>query len=135
MNRPIIVPRFPGPSVNAKWKINKIASSRDQSNFFYHQDWLDDKQAFSWGDFFEKRDKYWDLARELTNICNVRATMISVVIGVFGSVPTGSEEGLEEIWIRGHRDNSIFEIGQKTERVQVTCGILLLLRLQWETSS
>ena len=37
----------------------------------------------------EKRDKYLDLARELKNLWNMKVTIISIVIGDFGTVTKG----------------------------------------------
>ena len=34
----------------------------------------------------EKKDKYLDLARELKKLCNMKVTIIPIVIGAFGTV-------------------------------------------------
>ena len=38
----------------------------------------------------EKKDKYFDLARELKKLLNMQVTIISVVIGAFGTVTKGT---------------------------------------------
>ena len=37
----------------------------------------------------EKKDKYLDLARELKKLWNMKVTIISIVIGAFGTVTKG----------------------------------------------
>ena len=47
----------------------------------------------------QKREKYWDLARELKRPWNVRVTAIPIVIGTFGTVPNDLERKLEDLEI------------------------------------
>ena len=48
-----------------------------------------------------KSDKYTDIARELKTLWGMRVTLLSIIIGAFGTVPKGLERGLEEPEIRG----------------------------------
>ena len=43
----------------------------------------------------EKRDKYLDLARELKKLCNMKVTIIPIVVGAFGTVTKRLLKGLE----------------------------------------
>ena len=43
---------------------------------------------------YAKKNKYFDLARELKKLWNMKVTIISVVIGVFGTVTKGISKGL-----------------------------------------
>ena len=38
---------------------------------------------------YEKKDKYLDLARELKKLVNMQVTIITIVIGTFGTVTKG----------------------------------------------
>ena len=49
----------------------------------------------------EKRDKYLDLAKELKNLWNMKATIIPIVIGALGTVTKGLVKGLEDLEITG----------------------------------
>ena len=54
----------------------------------------------------EKKDKYLDLARELSvsvyqNLWNMKATIIPIVIGALGTVTEGLVKGLEDLEIMG----------------------------------
>ena len=64
----------------------------------------------------EKRDKYLNLARELTKLWNMKVTIIPIVIGAFGSVTKGP--GGFKSWRPSgdHPNNSIIENGQNTEK-------------------
>ena len=42
----------------------------------------------------EKKDKYLDLTRELKKLWNMKVTIISIVIGAFGTVTKGLLKGL-----------------------------------------
>ena len=41
----------------------------------------------------KKKDKYIDLDRELKQVWNMKATMISIVVGALGTVPKGLMKG------------------------------------------
>ena len=49
----------------------------------------------------EKRDKYYDLGRELKRLWNVKLTFIPIVIGALGTVTERLLKGLEDLKIRG----------------------------------
>ena len=52
----------------------------------------------------EKRDKYLDFARELKKLWNMKAMVIPIVIGAFGTVPRCLLRGLEELEIEGRAE-------------------------------
>ncbi len=86
----------------------------------------------------EKRDKYFDLARELKKLWNMKVTIISIVIGAFGTVTKGLLKGLEDLEV-GHRVETIQTTALlKTARilrtVLETWENLLWLRLHWKTT-
>ena len=69
---------------------------------------------------YEKKDKYFDLARELKKLWNMQVTIIPIVIGAFG---TGTKEWLKGTgglgsWRTGghYRNDSIIENGQNTQK-------------------
>ena len=45
----------------------------------------------------EKRDKYYDFARELKKLWNMKVTIIPIVIGAIGTVTKGLLKGLENL--------------------------------------
>ena len=45
----------------------------------------------------EKRNKYFDLARELKKLWNMKVTIIPIVIGAFGTVTKGLLKGQEDL--------------------------------------
>ena len=55
----------------------------------------------------EKKDKYLDLAGELTNRWNMKVTIIPIVIGAFGTVTRGLLKGLEDV-----------EVGVRVETIE-----------------
>ena len=57
----------------------------------------------------EKKDKYLDLARELKKLWNMQVTIVSIVIGAFGTVTKGLLKGLEDL-----------EVGGRVETTQTT---------------
>ena len=57
----------------------------------------------------EKRDKYLDLARELKKLCNMKVTIIPIVISAFGTVTKGLSKGLGDL-----------EVGGRVETIQTT---------------
>ena len=51
-----------------------------------------------------KKDNYLDLARELKNkLCNMKVTVIPIVIGTLGRVIKGLIQGLKDLGIRDER--------------------------------
>ena len=57
----------------------------------------------------EKKDKYLNLARELKKLRNTKVTIISIVIGVFGTVTKELLKGPEDL-----------EVGERVETIQIT---------------
>ena len=49
----------------------------------------------------EKKDKYLDLARVLKKLWNMKVTIITIVIGAFGTVTKGLLKGLEDLELGG----------------------------------
>ena len=49
----------------------------------------------------KKKDKYLDLFRELKKLCNMKVTIIPIVIGSFGTVTKGLLKGLEDLKVGG----------------------------------
>ena len=49
----------------------------------------------------EKKDKYLDFAREL-KLCNMKVSVVPIVIGAFGIVTKGLLKGLEELEVGRH---------------------------------
>ena len=81
----------------------------------------------------EKRDMYLDLARELKKLWNKKVTIISIVIGVLGTIT----KGLKDLEIRGQVETIQTIVLLRSARIlrrdQETWGDLLSLKLQWET--
>ena len=57
----------------------------------------------------EKRDSFLDLTRELKQVCNMKVTVIPILIRALGTTSKGLVKGLEEL-----------EIGGRTEAIQTT---------------
>ena len=57
----------------------------------------------------EKKDKYLDLARDFKKLWNMKVTIISIVIGAFGTVTKGLLRGLEDL-----------EVGGRVETIRTT---------------
>ena len=49
----------------------------------------------------EKRDKYFDLARELQKLWKMKVTVILIAICTLGAVTNGLVQGVEDLEIRG----------------------------------
>ena len=68
---------------------------------------------YSWCDKLarsdEKKDKYFDLARELKKLLNMKVTIIRIVIGAFGTITKGLLKGLDDL-----------EVGGLVESIQMT---------------
>ncbi len=45
----------------------------------------------------EKNDKYFNLARELKKLWNMKVTIVPIVIGAFGTITKGLLKGLEDL--------------------------------------
>ena len=87
----------------------------------------------------EKRDKYFDLARELKKIWNMKLTIIPIVIGAFCMVTKGLLKGLEDLEVGGRvetiQTTALLKTARILRRVLETWGDLLSLNLQWKTIS
>ena len=84
----------------------------------------------------EKRDKNFDLARELKKLWNMKVTITPIVIGALGTVIKGLVQELEDLEIMGRvktvQTTALLRI---LRRVPETWGDLLSLKLQWKTIS
>ena len=49
----------------------------------------------------EKKDKYFDLARELKKLWNMKVTVVPIVIGALGTITTGLLKDLEDLEVGG----------------------------------
>ena len=65
----------------------------------------------------EKRDKYLDLARELKKLWNMEVTIITIVIGAFGTVTKGLLKGLEDLEVGGRVETIHTTALLKTARI------------------
>ena len=54
----------------------------------------------------EKRDKYLDFAKELKQLCNMKVTVISILIAPLGPVTKELVWGLEDLNIRGREETT-----------------------------
>ena len=57
----------------------------------------------------EKKDKYFDLARELKELWIMKVTIVPIVIGAFGTITKGLLKGLKDL-----------EVGGRVETIQIT---------------
>ena len=87
----------------------------------------------------EKKDKYFDLARELKKLCNMQVTIIPIVIGAFGTVTKGLLKGLEDLEVGGRvetiQTTTLLRTARILRKVLENWGDLLSLRLQWKPFS
>ena len=85
----------------------------------------------------EKKDKYFDLARQLKKLRNMQVTIIPIVIGAFGTVIKRLLKGLGDLEVGGRvetiQTTALFRTARILRRVLETWGDLLSLRLQWKT--
>ena len=85
----------------------------------------------------EKRNKYFDLARELRKLLSMKVTVIPIVFCVLGTVPKSLERELEELEIGGRIEilqaTALLRAVRRLRRVLETWGDLLSLQLQWKT--
>ena len=84
----------------------------------------------------EKKDKYLDLARELKKQWNMQVTIISLVIGAFGTVTNRLLKGVEDLEVGGGvetiQTTTLLRTAKILRRVLETWGDLLSLKLQWK---
>ena len=86
----------------------------------------------------EKSNKYLDLARELRKLCDMKVTVIPIVIDALGTVTKEWVKGLEEIEITRVETiqmTALLRSASILRRVLKIWGDLLSLKLQWETIS
>ena len=87
----------------------------------------------------EKKDKYFDLARELKKLWNMKVSIVPIVIGAFGTVTEGLLKGLEDLEVGGRwetiQTTALLKTARILRRVLESWGDLLLLKLQWKTLS
>ena len=87
----------------------------------------------------EKKNEYLDFARELKKLWNMKVTIISIVIGAFGTVTKGLLKGLEDLEVGGRVDTiqttALLRTARILRRVLETWGDLPSLKLQRKTIS
>ena len=87
----------------------------------------------------EKKDKYFDLARELKKLWNMKVTIVPIVIGALGTITKGLLKVLEDLEIGGRVDTiqttALLRTARILRRVLETWGDLLSLKLQCKTIS
>ena len=87
----------------------------------------------------EKKDKYFDLARELKKLWNMKVTILPIVIGAFGTITKGLLKGLDDLDVGGLVETiqmtALMRTDRILKRVLQTWGDLLPLKLQWKTIS
>ena len=84
----------------------------------------------------EKKDKYFDFARELKKLWNMKVTIIPIVIGAFGTVTKGLYKELEVgERVETIQTTALLRTARILRRVRKTYGDLLSLKLQWKTIS
>ena len=78
----------------------------------------------------EKRVKYRDFAWELKKLWNMKATIIPIVIGAFGTVTKGLLNGLEDLKVGGRVETiqtiALLRMARILRRVLETWGDLLI---------
>ena len=57
----------------------------------------------------KEKDKYFDLARELKKLCNMKVTIVPIVIGAFGTVTKRLLKGPEDL-----------EVGRRVKTIPTT---------------
>ena len=79
----------------------------------------------------EKRDKYFDLTRELEKLWNMKVTIIPIVIGAFGMVTKELLKGLEDLevggWVETIQTTALLKTARILRRFLETWGDLLSL--------
>ena len=87
----------------------------------------------------EKKDKYFDLARELKKLWNMKVTIVPIVTGALGTITKGILKDLEDLEVGGRVETiqtiALLRTARILRRVLETWGDLLSLKLQWKTIS
>ena len=87
---------------------------------------------------YEKRKKYFDLARELKKLWTMKLMIIPIVIGAFDTVTKELLKGLEDLEVGGRVETiqtTLLRTARILRRVLETWGDVLSLKLQWKTIS
>ena len=87
----------------------------------------------------EKKDNYFDLARELKKLWNMKVTIVPIVIGNFGTITKGLLKGLEDLEVGGRVETiqitALLRTARILRRVLETWGDLLSFKLQGKPSA
>ena len=87
----------------------------------------------------EKKDKYFDLARELKKLWNMKLTIVPIVIGAFDTITKGLLKALWDLEVGGRvetiQTTALLRAAKILRRVLETSGDLLSLKLQIKTIS
>ena len=87
----------------------------------------------------EKKDKYLDLAWELKKLWNMKVTIVSIVVGAFGTITEGFLKSLEDLEVGGRVETiqmtTLLRTTRLLRRVLETWWDLLSLKLQWKPIS
>ena len=82
----------------------------------------------------EKKDMYFESARELKKLWNIKVTMVPIIIGALGTVTKGLIKGLHEPerrgWIETIPTTALLRSARILRRVLETWENLLSLKLQ-----
>ena len=82
----------------------------------------------------EKKDKYFDLARELKKLWNMKVTIVPIVIGALGTITKGLLKGLQDLEVGGRvetiQTTALLRTARILRRVLEPLGDLLSLKLQ-----
>ncbi len=82
----------------------------------------------------EKKDKYFDLARELKKLWNMKVTIVPIVIGALGTITKGLLKGQEDLEVGGRVESiqttALLRTARILRRILETCGDSLSLGLQ-----
>ena len=83
------------------------------------------------------KDGYFDFARELKKLWNMKVTVTPIVIGALGTLTKGLLQGLKDLEIRGRvktiQTTALLRSARILRRVLETWRDLLSLKIQWET--
>ena len=75
-------------------------------------------------------DKYFDLARELKKLWNMKVTIVQILIGAFGTTTKGLSKGLEDLEVGGWVEmTALLRTARILRQVLEIWGDLLSLKL------
>ena len=87
----------------------------------------------------EKKNKYFDLARGLKKLWNMKENIRPIVIGAFGTITKRLLKGLENMEVGGRVEiiqmTALLRTVRILRRALETWGDLLTLKLQWKNIS